>query len=82
MPLTLLDFFLDVRHIDSTTRMTMMNNPTSIPINSHAFNPKTNVFLDSPELRSVAILLLPIYLFTTQILHRFLKSSFSDPGAT
>jgi len=55
MPVTLLDFFREVRHIDTTTRMTIMNNPTSIPISSHAFNPNTEVSLDSPELRSDAI---------------------------
>jgi hypothetical protein len=35
-----------------------MNKPTTIPINTHAFNPKTFVFFDNPEFRSDAILLL------------------------
>jgi hypothetical protein len=57
-PLPLLDFFLKARHIDSTTRMIIMNKPTTITINTHAFNPKTFVFFDNPEFRSDAILLL------------------------
>jgi hypothetical protein len=58
-PLPLLDFFLKVRHIDSTTRMTIINKPTIIPINTQTFNPKTNVFFDNPEFRSDAILMFP-----------------------
>jgi hypothetical protein len=55
MPLTLLDFFFEVRHIDNTRRMITMNKPTISPINSHASNPKTDVFFDNLELRSDAI---------------------------
>jgi hypothetical protein len=44
---SLLDFFLDVNHIDKQSNIRTINTPTPIPISTHNLSPNMEVFLDS-----------------------------------